>query len=164
MTGRQESQRDMASVNIRTRRRPSVPCGTWTGESSAVGLCALTTQPVRKTRRSSKVSVRFFLSVLFQTEVLCSIRLGELQLSALSVRHRFGNRSAHYWVSLWGQHPAAGSPRVHQPSCGQSATWADVWTYETDEGRLVYCLSLYWQVFQMLYVCYRSSWLTLSFP
>lgn len=65
MTGRQESQRDMASVNIKTRRRPSVPCGTWTGESSVVGLSVLTTLPVRKTRKSSKVSVCFKLCVWF---------------------------------------------------------------------------------------------------
>lgn len=131
MTERQGSQRDMASVNIRTRRRPSVPCGTWTGESSVVGLSVLTTQPARKTKRSSKVSnyseLTCFISCIFAKLQLCFFCL---------LWHRFGNRSPHHRVSLWRQHPATGSPRVHQQSCGQSAAWADVWTDETDEGRL----------------------------
>lgn len=55
---------------------------------------------------------------------------------AIFVLHRFGNRSPHYWVSLWRQHPARGGPRVHQQSSSQSATWADVWTHETNEGRV----------------------------
>lgn len=61
----------------------------------------------------------------------------DLTLLCCFFTYRFGNRSPHHRVSLWWHHPAAGSARVHQQSCGQSATWADVWTYETDEGRSV---------------------------
>jgi len=69
MTGRRESQRDMVSVNTKTRRRPSVPCGTWTGGSSAAGPSVLTTQPVRKTRKSSKVSASLSLGVFESADV-----------------------------------------------------------------------------------------------
>lgn len=132
MTGRQESQRDMASVNTKTRRRPSVPCGTWTGGSSVVGLWGLTTQPVKKTRKSWKVRLHIVWAI-FKNEYV------DLRFNSKSFTWshcRFGNWSPNYRVSLWRHHPATGSPGVHQQSCGQSAPRTDVWTYETDEGML----------------------------
>lgn len=57
MTGRQENQRAMASVNIKIRRQPSVPCETSMGESSVVELSELTMLLVRKIRKNLKVSV-----------------------------------------------------------------------------------------------------------
>lgn len=76
----------------------------------------------------------------------CCFRLKRWMLLSyacgLLLSHRFGNGGADHWVSLWGQHPAAGSPRVHQQSCGQSSPRADVWTYEADEGGLLCCCLL----------------------
>lgn len=51
----------MASVSIRTRRQPSVLCGTWMGESSVVVRSVLTTLQVRKIKKNSKVRPLFFL-------------------------------------------------------------------------------------------------------
>lgn len=55
MTERQGSLKDMASVSIRTRRRPSAPWGTWMGESLVVGPSVLTMQQVRRTKKNWKV-------------------------------------------------------------------------------------------------------------
>lgn len=152
MTERQGSQRDMASVNIKTRRRPSVPWGTWTGESLVVGLSVLITPRVRKTKKSSKVMVYFFIYIYYfklraayELFERCACKAKVLCYFCL-FWYRFGNGSPHYRVSIWRYHPATGSPRVHQQSCCQSATGADVWTYETDEGTLVYWPQFFYTV------------------
>ena len=80
-----------------------------------------------KSKRLFRTNVLYFVWFVFAKLQICFFCL---------LWYRFGNRSPHHRVSLWRQHPATGSPRVHQQSCGQSAAWADVWTDETDEGRL----------------------------
>lgn len=59
MTERQESQKGMASVNIKTKRRPLVPCGTWMEENLVVGPSVLIMLQVRKTKKNWKVRYWF---------------------------------------------------------------------------------------------------------
>lgn len=70
-TEKQENQKGMASASTRTRRRHSAPCATSTAESSAAELCAWTMLPVRKTKKSSRVSMLLELLVNFFHSLSC---------------------------------------------------------------------------------------------
>lgn len=48
----------MASVSIKTKKPHSVPCGISTGENLVEEPCEWTMQPVRRTKRNSRVSLK----------------------------------------------------------------------------------------------------------